>query len=104
MGTGGYKALRTEYNLSFDGHDPWGSNIAWLFAIAEFLHHEGNDTPEGWQFRDSPAHDGWQPEGYPDEMLADMWAEGEFTVEDAETFGEVLNRYDELLRKAGKNY
>lgn len=104
MRSEGYKALRAEYNVSFDGGDPWGSNIAWLFALAEFLTHEGDGTPDEWEFRDSPLHDEWEPEGYPEEMLSDMWDDGIFTVEDAEAFGNVLNRYDNLLRMAGKNY
>ncbi len=102
--TPGYKALRGEYNVSWDGHDPWGSNIGWLFAISEFLTHEGPGTPPEWDFHDSPVHHGWEPEGYPEEMLADMWDEGEFTIEDALTFGGVLNRYDDMLRAAGLNY
>jgi len=104
LATPGYKTLRAEYNVSWDGGDPWGSNIEWLFAISEFLTHEGPGTPAGWDFHDSPAHHGWEPDGYQEEMLADMWDEGEFTMDDALTFGHVLNRYDDMLRAAGLNY
>ncbi len=104
LSTPGYRLLRDAYNATFDGHDPWGSNIAWLFAVAEFLTHEGNGAPEGWDFRDSPLHQGWAPEGYPDEILAELAEDRLFTVADAELFGEVLSRYDAILRSAGRDY
>ena len=105
LATPGYKALRAEYNVSWDGEDPWGSNFGWFAAMCEFVHHNVGTVPAEWQFTDAPGHGTW-PDGdiYPDEMIGDMWDEGEFTMDDALTFGHVVNRYDDMLRAAGLNY
>lgn len=108
MRSEGYMALRAEYNVMFDGGDPWGSNIEWLFALAEFVYHNEPDmVPESWDFHDSPMHvppfspDDW---GHVDAMIWEMYDDELITLEDAVTFGNVLSRYDNLLRMAGKDY
>ena len=107
MRSEGYMALRSAYKESFDTGDPWGSNIAWLFALAEYLTHETTmGVPAAWEFTDSPVHhdDTWWEEGEPDSTIKEMDENGEFEPQDAWEFGDVLSRYDNLLRLAGKNY
>lgn len=108
LGTPGYKNLRTEFSVMWDGSDPWGSALSWWFAIAEFLyHHDEGEVPEEWEFRDSPAHyDGFDLDdrGAEDAMIWDMYDLGEFTLDDALTFGRVLSRYLDILRAADKDY
>jgi hypothetical protein len=101
-GTPGYRELRAEYNVMFDGHDPWGSNIGWLFAISEVLTHWAGVTSLPWDFHDSPAHGNWQPEddGYIAERLCELHDDGYVTDDDLITFGTVLSRYDDILRAA----
>jgi hypothetical protein len=105
-GTPGYKALRAEYNMMFDEHDPWGSTIEWMFAISETLTHWADVTHLPWDFHDSPVHGDWQPEddGYVSETLCDLYDGGSVTADDLITFGQVLDRYDDILRAAGKDY
>lgn len=105
MGTAGYKNLRFEFNTMWDGYDPWGSVLEWLFALAETAYHAGLDIPSEWEFHDSPAHHAeYEPEGYEAERVQEMYECGEVTGDDLITFGQVLNRYADILREAGKDY
>ena len=106
--TSGYKALRAEFGIMWDGEDPWGSALDWWFAIAEFLYHnEPSMVPESWEFQDSPAHVppvNLSEESVTDAMVWEMYDAEEITIEDALTFGVVLGRYLDMLRAAGLNY
>ena len=102
LGTPGYKLLRGEYNTMHD--DPWGDTMEWLFSIAEILTHWVDDVPAEWGFRDSPVHDEWEPESYVETMLTEYWDDGSVTTVDLTAFGQVLNRYADILRAAGKDY
>jgi hypothetical protein len=52
-----YDDLKTEFRLSNDDGDSWGSVMAWLFAIADEITFYRNPTlnvPNEWEFRPSP--------------------------------------------------
>lgn len=127
MLTQGYKNLRFEFNTSFDGEDPWGSTIEWLFAVMETLYHAGGDMPAHWEFHDSPMHvdgpeDGkltvpayesshsegfpvaWWEDAMADSMIAMMFDHGDITCDDLIAWGNVLNKYAGLLKSYGKDY
>lgn len=109
-------------------HDPWGTAMGMFFSVAEVLDMsdiEGDVTPDHfsrWQHRRGFA--GTVPDLETVAARADDFSEGEFaddysyaTVELASALvnreltqddliyaGNVLDRYTELLRKAGKDY
>ena len=104
FGTPGYKLLRGEFNMMFS--EPWGDTLEWMFSISEILTHWVETTvPESWDFHDSPVHHAWAPEdeGYTAELIAECWDDGSVTTADLITFGEVLTRYADLLRSAGRS-
>jgi hypothetical protein len=103
--TDGYKHLKFEFATAWDGFDPWASVMEWWFAVAEFLYHEGETLPASWEFRDSPVHaHGYEPEGYPAEMVDDLYDEGLITLADVHALGDVLTKYAGILKLAGKDY
>lgn len=113
--TPGYKELRWEFNLTFDGGDPWGSTLAWWFAVGEILYHSGPSlVPASWKFRDAPAHEGMDrhayldfsadDESYQDIEIGALMDAGTVTCADLLAFGTVLTRYANLLKMAGKDY
>jgi len=88
--------LIEEFKLATDWrYDPWGSAMAVLFDLAEYLYMQ-DTVPEAWGFR--PGAGEIVPEGY--------WLPI-FNASDPAMlieFGNVLNRYTDKLRSAGKNY
>lgn len=103
---------------SFDEYDPWGSALGAHFDIAECLYRHDQEIPEWWEFRPSPlldAGDTFDPEweGYFAAGL-EAWATGDLpfwahpdskaTFDDMRHAGNVLARYCNLLRLAGKDY
>lgn len=89
-----YKDLMSEIRMSFGGGDEWGTNIGWLFGIADVLTFDCGYCPA--DFRPSPL--GPAEECYEYEVAC-TYSFG--TLKTAYT---VLSRYDDWLRLAGKNY
>lgn len=107
MLTEGYKTIRDAFRMDYDPrHDAWGHVMEWHFAIAEVIIHKGmRPVPADWEFHDSPMHrDEWTPEGYADEELAALRDDGIIFSRDLIAFGNVLSRYADILRAAGKDY
>ena len=90
--------LKTFYNMVFDG-DAWGCSLQALFAIAGELHYRGFDTPEDWGYQ--PGAMGGDPR-----VVEDIWFSECETAspEELEHFGNVLSRYINILRRAGRDY
>lgn len=94
--TAGYFALQ-RLMQDRDG-DEWGWAMSWLFAICDAMTFDRDmEVPAEWDFRPSPlgksTDDEWKDEilvGLSDNQLAYV--------------GNVLHRYTEHLRKAGKDY
>lgn len=88
---------------TFDAGDPWGSNIAWLFAIADVIYEiNPEQVPAEWEFRPSPF--GADTESYEYNAICDLIKDEGIDVDVILHAGRVLNRYDNLLRLAGMNY
>ena len=103
--TQGYKDLRGEFTLMFGDGDEWGTTLSFWFAVAEVAYHAGTVLPSHWEFRDSPVHeDDWRPEDYPGSIVQEMYDAGEVTEADLISFGNVVTRYANLLKMAGKDY
>lgn len=107
-----------------DWDDPWGTGMSHMFAVAEVLYHASADLPGKWQFRHGMAdHDpigNWHPYGqscplarlkFPDECQCGEEREyvpfldaGETGIEMLTYAGRALDRYLDVVRRAGKDY
>ena len=96
------KVLRSYFAESFDGGDPWGSTMAWLFASADFLTDYADGVPAELGFRQSifgPDEDACEYQA-----LKSLYEDGECSLSAIEHFAKVLNRYAELLNRKGHSY
>ena len=89
-------------------HDPWGTALAWHFAVAAVLDAVG-DVPGAWQYRPSPlavddVAEIASGEEEPDALIATWWMSGDVTTEALVYAGNVLARYVRVCERAGKSY
>ncbi len=92
-----YSNLKQQYNEVFDSYDPWGSNISVMFTIANELHMRGN-VPHEWEYGPGAVADPREEDDYLYEICKAT------NTEVLIKFGNVLERYDNKLRLADKNY
>lgn len=98
----GYYAVMSEVKADRDPTAPWGSNVAWMFAIADYMWYWCGEKVPGY----SPApHWSMKDDAnitYELNVLLDLIEEWE----DADMLKvyNTLYRYDTWLRMAGKNY
>lgn len=93
------KDLKTEFQLTYDKGDPWGSCMQWLFAVCDYLTFETDEcVPNHWQFKPSPF--GADTEDYNYQTLKELDAPSE----DVLHFGSLLIRFSELLKRKGLDY
>lgn len=96
----GYNAIMDAVRLYDDPADPWGSNIAWLFALADYMYVMNSEIMPG--YRPSPI----------DIDLSDCSSElselfeinEDFEDDDVRRVYAILSRRDDWLRLAGRNY
>ena len=87
---------------TFDGGDPWGSAVAWHFAVADvILSIDPDAIPPFWEFQPSPF--GADTEAYEYQAILEAMAEGA-TLGHLIHAGNVLARYTLLLSLAGYDY
>lgn len=96
----GYNLIMDEVRLSDDPADPWGSNIAWLFGIADFVYAMDGEIMPG--YRPSPMGVHLEDPSYEMEALFSIYAQIE--DDDLRRAYYVLSRRDDTLRAMGKNY
>jgi len=94
-----YAALRAEMAADSGDGDPWGWCMGWWFAIAGTLHDRGETVPAAWHYRPSPFG-GVDP----DDFNASLIAELDTTSPALVHAGNVLSRYAERCRRAGRDY
>lgn len=88
---------------TFDDGDPWGSAVAWHFAIADVIAEiDREQVPSAWEFRQSPF--GADTEAYEYEAIIETMANDGATLEDLVHAGNVLARYTHLLSINGYDY
>jgi hypothetical protein len=91
-----YSDLKHEIKLGDIAYDPWGTAMAWWFAVADEIAFKRNiDTPAHWEHRPGLGCD---PETYEGDMVAD--ANDETLIK----FGNLLSRYVAKLELAGRSY
>ncbi len=87
-----------------DFSDPWGTAMAWAFAVCDYLHHVAlcDDIPESLGY--SPAAtvrgEGFEEESYPDACIVEMAADTYTLVQAAKC----LSRYIDWCVDAGRDY
>lgn len=96
----GYNAIMDEVRITDDPSDPWGSNIAWLFGIADFLYAMNGEILPG--YRPSPMGVDLEDCTYEMEMLFNIYAS--LNDEDLRRAYHILSRRDDILRVLGRNY
>ena len=94
------KVLKQDLELSQDGDD-WGWSMSCLFAIADVLYDEGL-VPDEWHFRQSPF--GPNAESWEYQRILDLVDCKYATLDDVLEFGNILNRYCDILRAQGRDY
>jgi hypothetical protein len=96
----GYNLIMDEVRLNDDPADPWGSNIAWLFALADYMYGMNGEILPG--YRPSPMGVDTGDPSYELETLFNVSVH--VTDDDIVKVYYVLARRDNVLRSLGKNY
>ena len=94
------KEIKAAFRLTNDG-DAWGNTMSWLFAICDVLCSKDSCPPDHWNWR--PGAAGPLTPDSPDWDLTHELA-SDFDVDTLIRFGNVLNRYSDCLRRAGRDY
>jgi len=104
--TSGYQELYETATMYAGDGDVWGWGMSWFFATAHVLHHmTDTDIPAEWQYRHGIGCDGtrWRDDAETDEA-ASLYESGIVTDADLIAFGDVINRYLDWCRMAGRDY
>ena len=94
-----YRDLISDYKLSHDPGDAWGSAMGAFFDLAAELYNRGDDIPDEWGYR--PGAMGGDPRDS-DSYNFELFDTAD--TADLERFGALLHRYTDFLRAAGRNY
>jgi hypothetical protein len=85
-------------------HDPWGTAMAWAFAVCDYLHHVAlsDDVPASLDYRPAATvrGEGFEEEGYPEQALVEA-ALDTYTLTVA---ARCLSRYLDWCKAAGRDY
>lgn len=108
METDGYNAVMGEWRDSFDGGDPWGSNISHMFGLADVYYvATGECLPYYWPspfLANATVESLAESYDSPTCEYALMLSEGEIETEDIRRAFTILSRYDDWCRRDGRNY
>lgn len=94
-------------------HDPWGTAMAWGFAVCEVLYAAGEEVPRTLDYLPSPyvALSTERPEEFPDCVVwdalhdASAWVSGTtISVEDVQYAGLIIGRFLDWCKLAGRDY
>ena len=90
-----YRDLIDECNLTYSG-DAWGNTMSWWFAVAGEMYTRNLPIPVEWRYR--PGVSPKEPDAYETEVCEHA-SDGALIH-----FGNVLHRYANKLKAAGKDY
>lgn len=96
----GYNAIMGEVRLSDDPTDPWGSNIAWLFALGDYMWALESERLPGYS--PSPMGVDLSDPSYELETLFEI--KDSFDEYDVRRAYHILSRRDDILRELGMSY
>lgn len=104
VNTPGYYAIMAEVKMAHDDGDPWGMNIAWMSALADYMWYWCGEILPGYQ----PSPSRFDMEARLEESnelyalingLPDEWED-----KDVRQVYKVLSRYEDWLKAAGEDY
>lgn len=99
----GYNEIMTLVRQDDICHDPWGTGMAWLFAIADVMWVEYSELMP--DYRPAAAlSERADLEGWNAEMLIELIDSGTVDEADLTNAYTTLSRYDDWCRRDGKNY
>jgi hypothetical protein len=100
-----HPTIRQTLDLDRSG-DPWAEAHEHWFAVTAVLNLRGEAIPADWQYRPSPlqTEDAERRESWAAGEYFDAYDAGELTGADMRAAGNVLARYVDLLRAAGRDY
>jgi hypothetical protein len=84
--------------------DPFGTCMMHWFGIANTLEGYAGETPADWQYRPGLFVNDSLSEEYPDSYYAEEVRDSRLTIEQLTYAGNVLARWSQLLKHAGKDY
>lgn len=101
-GTPGYNVIMGEIRMG-DFDDPWGTAMAWLFALAEVLYVEGDEIMP--DFRPAPSiKDREDLEGWETEAILYHLDSGACDFDDLREAFTIMSRFGQWCRIAGRDY
>lgn len=100
VNTPGYYAIMSEVKMMHDDRDPWGTNISWMFALADYMWYWCGEILPG--YHPAPSKFDMRDISYELQILTD--ALDEWEDDDIRQVYKVLSRYDDWLKAADKNY
>ena len=101
-----HKEIR-EALRQYDTGDAWGDTWSAWFAIAGVLDIQGEDVPDSWRYRPATSlqtEAGLRKDNDMAGYLIDEFEARLFDAEDLRRAGNVLERYVDMLRNAGRDY
>jgi len=100
VNTPGYYSVMAEVKLTHGNGDPWGTNISWMFALADYMWYWCGELLPG--YRPSPIKFDMKDISYELQVLMDILDEWE--DDDIRQVYKVLSRYNDWLKAAGMDY
>lgn len=82
-------------------HDPYGTAMRWVGAIADVMVSEGEPVPGEWQYRPGASVD---TESYEYETVSTSWLSGYIDIDDITFAGNVLSRFLDYCEMNGRSY
>jgi hypothetical protein len=85
-------------------YDPWGTCMMHWFGVANVLYSEFGEVPADWEFRPGMGAGEIDSEESPDYQYLESLRAGELTENDLIYAGNVLSRWSNRLKRAGRDY
>lgn len=85
-------------------HNPYDTAVAWQFRVADALLRNDETVPYHWQYSPGMGDGSVEDGDYYAETIEEFLVEGLIDFDDLRYFGNVLDRYKEWARLAGKDY
>lgn len=101
--TPGYREIMANIELD-DFYDPWGTAMGWLFGIAEAAWYvDGHIMPH---FRPSPIPTSRRKvmDDHASAMIVGLYESGAITMQDMTDAYNVMSRYADWCKLAGRDY
>lgn len=106
MATPGYTAVMSIIREDDITYDPHGTSMGWLFCIADVMHADADDIMPGYRppaVRERTREHVIEDNSYAVDLF-DMLDSGQLTHDDLRKVYAILNRFNDWVRLAGRDY